>query len=142
MKKVLYYMILAVATVLVAGCKKDKEGETTPACVGEWHLTNIAVKSVTYAGQTVDVYLSLQDGGSFELYQMVGQGRFRRYTGTWKLDGTVLSGTYTSKKPWGSSYQVSVEGNTLKLTSSTSGEVDTYEKATIPASVKEEAYDM
>ena len=60
-------MILAVATLLVAGCKKDKGADTTPACVGEWHLTNIAVKSVTYAGQTVDVYLSLQDGGTLNI---------------------------------------------------------------------------
>ncbi len=142
MKKVLYFAIVAVATLLLAGCKKDKEEDNAPACVGEWQLSNIAVKSVTYADQKVDVYLNLQEGGSFEVYQMIGQGRFRRYTGTWKLEGTLLSGTYSSKKPWGSSYQVSADGNTLTLTSTTSGEVDTYTKTTIPASVKEEAYDM
>jgi hypothetical protein len=77
---------------------------------------------------------------SFELYQMVGQGRFRKYTGTWKLEGNILSGTYSSKKAWGSTYVISVDDSTLKLTSVVSGEVDTYRKASIPESIKKEAY--
>ena len=132
----------------LAGCKKEPEPEPVLNCVGEWHLDQIEVRSVSYSGETVDVYVAFledqkEDGSvvrSFELYQMVGQGRLRKYTGTWKLGGNILSGTYSSKKAWGSTYEVSVDGGTLKLTSVVSGEVDTYRKASIPESIKKEAY--
>lgn len=133
--------LFAMLCILTA-CNKGGEEKPAagPSCVGEWQLTNVAVKSVTYAGQEVDVYVAFQDGGSFELYQMVGQGRYRKYTGTWNLDGTVLSGKYSSKKDWGSSYEVSLKDDNLVLTSSVSGEVSTYRKVSIPESVKSTAY--
>lgn len=122
-------------------CNKNGDKPAAgPSCVGEWQLTNVAVKSVTYAGQEVDVYVAFQEGGSFELYQMVGQGRYRKYTGTWNLDGTMLSGKYSSKKDWGSSYEVSLKDDNLVLTSSVSGEVSTYRKVSIPESIKSAAY--
>lgn len=151
MKKTLYIITLAMALFVMAGCKKTPKPDPVPAVVGEWQLSNIEVKSVSYAGETVDVYVAFmeekaEDGTvvrTFELYQMVGQGRFRKYTGKWTLEGNILSGTYSSnKKPWGSDYEISVEDSTLKLTSVNTGEVDTYQKTTIPDTVKLEAYEM
>ena len=133
---------LAILLVATAGCKKTPKPDPVPSCVGEWQLSQIETKSVSYAGQTVDVYVSFLEEGTFELYQMVGQGRFRKYTGSWSLDGSVLSGTYSNKKAWGSTYQVSGENGTLVLTSEKSGEVDTYRKTSIPESVKAEAYEL
>lgn len=126
----------------VTACKKGPQEDPTPSCVGEWQMSNIEVKSVSYAGQTLDVYLAFREDGSFELYQMMGQGRFRKYSGQWTLEGNVLSGKYSSKKPWGSTYEVSADGETLTLTSVESGEKDTYQKTTIPESVKQEAYEI
>ena len=135
-------LLLAIfaALCLLAGCKKTDDKPAGPSCIGEWQLSEVAVKSVTYAGQEVDVYIAFLENGRFELYQMVGQGRYRKFTGTWNLDGTVLSGKYASKKDWGSSYEVTQNGDNLELTSSVSGEVDTYKKTTIPESVKSTAY--
>lgn len=135
--------VLALFAMLCIHTACNKNGDKPaagPSCVGEWQLTNVAVKSVTYAGQEVDVYVAFQEGGSFELYQMVGQGRYRKYTGTWNLDGTMLSGKYSSKKDWGSSYEVSLKDDNLVLTSSVSGEVSTYRKVSIPESIKSAAY--
>ena len=146
MKRYLY--ILALILPFLAGCNKTPVPEPAPGCVGEWQLSQIETRNVSYSGETVDVYVafmetSKEDGSvvrSFELYQMIGQGRYRKYTGTWKLEGNILSGTYSSKKAWGSTYEVSVDGATLKLTSVVSGEVDTYRKISIPENVKKEAY--
>lgn len=134
--------MLAMGLLSFAACNKDQSSNSAASVVGEWQLSKIDVKSVSYAGQTVEVYLSLQKEGGFELYQMVGQGRFRKFTGSWKLEGKTLSGTYASNKAWGSTYTVSSSGDNLVLTSDVSGEVNTYQKATIPASVKEEAYEQ
>ena len=137
----LVFALFAMLCILTA-CKKGDEDKPAagPSCVGEWQLSEVAVKSVTYAGQEVDVYVAFLESGSFELYQMVGQGRYRKYTGTWNMDGTVLSGKYSSKKDWGSSYDVSQEGDKLVLTSKVSGEVNTYKKTSIPESIKSSAY--
>lgn len=148
MKRTLYILALAMVLSVFAGCKKTPKPDPVPECVGEWQLAQVEVKSVSFAGETVDVYVAFlenraEDGSvvrSFELYQMVGQGRFRKYTGTWKLEGNILSGTYSSKKAWGSTYVISVDDSTLKLTSVVSGEVDTYRKTSIPENVKKEAY--
>lgn len=150
MKNTLYIWALAAALLAAAGCKKTPQPDPIPACVGEWQLSNIETKSVSYAGETVDVYLAFQeekaeDGTvtrTFELYQMVGQGRFRKYTGKWDLQENILSGTYSSKKAWGSTYEMAADENTLTLTAVQSREVDTYQKTTIPENVKQEAYEL
>lgn len=133
--------VLLAMLFILAGCKKEEEEKPAgPSFIGEWELSEIAVKSITYAGQEVSVYLAFLENGHFELYQMIGQGRYRKYTGTWNLDGTVLTGKYSSKKDWGSSYEVSQNGDKLMLTSSVSGEVDTYKKSMIPENVKSSAH--
>ena len=57
-----------------------------------------------------------------------------------KSDGTQLSGKYSSKQDWGSSYDVSLKDDHLVLTSSVSGEVSTYRKVSIPENIKSSAY--
>ena len=139
MKKVL--SLLAVALLFAVACHNKQDGPKTPAIAGEWQLTSIEVKSVDYAGQTLDVYLSFAEDGSFELYQMIGQGRFYKYSGTWTITGSTLSGKYASGKDWASSYEVSVSGESLTLVSSVSGETDVYQKVSIPDSVKDYSYE-
>lgn len=139
MKKIL--SLLAMALLIAVSCHKGPEKPKTPAIVGEWELGSITLKSVDYSGQTLDVYLSFAEDGSFVLYQMIGQGRFYRYTGTWTISGSILSGKYASGKDWASSYEFSVADEKLTLVSTVSGETDVYQKVAIPESVKEEAYE-
>ena len=127
-------MIVALAALVVftacGGSKEDMPVDIT----GEWNLVNVQTKSATLGGQTVDVYISFSSDKSFTMYQMIGAGRYHKYSGTYLLDGTALSGKYSDGKQWGSSYVVEISGSQLTLTSA-SGEVDTYKKVTIPSEV-------
>ena len=140
MRKILTVLALAIA-LCVTACKKAPKADPAAALVGEWELTQIEVKSVEYAGKTVEVYLVFTADNTFEIYQMIGQGRFRKFSGTWTLTDGILSGKYASKKAWGSEYEATVKGETLTLVSTVSGETDTYQKAAVPDSVKTEAYE-
>lgn len=141
MKKILSILAMAAVLLACASCKKASKKEKTPAVIGEWQLEQIITKSVQYAGQEVDVYLSFAKDGSFEIYQMLGQGRFRKYTGSWAISGSTLSGTYASGKAWGSSYLISAEGETLTLTATVGGDENVYSRAVIPEEIKATAHE-
>ena len=47
--------------------------------------------------------------------QMLGEGRFVDYSGSWVLDGEILSGKYSDGKVWGASYSISVDDRTLSM---------------------------
>ncbi len=135
-------MILSAALLCAVSCKEPLPDEPaiSESIIGEWQLSGVSTKAVTFAGQTVDVYLAFETGGGFTLYQMLGQGRYHSYTGKWAVAGNTLTGTYSSGSSWGSSYTVDITDKTLTLTSDTGGEVDTYVKVSIPDSIKKEAY--
>lgn len=135
MKKMLY-AVLAALFILVS-CKDKPEPEKLVDISGDWQISKVEVKSVTIGSVDVDVYLRFTTGGGFELYQMLGSGRYRVFTGSWKLEEDVLSGTYSDGKAWGSAYKLEKpDDNTLRLTSvSTNPEVDTYTRTTIPQTV-------
>lgn len=133
MRRLLYTMMLLVA-VVATGCNKEKTPENiAPKLYGEWHCTP--------EGIDADVYVSFNDDGSFALYQRVGEGRYRSYSGSWFVKGTTLSGIYADESAWGSDYSVSLpDGDTMRLTAlNGSEEVMTYLRTTIPAEVKEES---
>jgi len=124
----------AVLAAFVA-CNKT-EPENTLDITGDWQISSIAVKSASLGSEKVDVYLRFNSDKSFELYQMLGAGRYRVYTGSWLLTEDVLSGSYKDGKKWGASYKVTLEGSKLTLTSQTSSpETDTYTRTTIPQTV-------
>ncbi len=100
--------------------------------VGEWHSTSLPV--------TGDIYLNFAEDGAFELYQKIGEGSFRLYRGTWKVDEdkAVLSGKYNDGNAWAASYSVSLDKDVLTLTSENEAkEKSTYKKEAIPAEVKD-----
>lgn len=132
-------LLAFVALTAFAACGGSKD-EMPVDITGEWNLVNVQTKSATLGGQTVDVYVSFLRDKSFTMYQMLGQGRYHKYSGTWALSGTTLTGKYSDGKQWGSSYEVErlSSGNEITLTSP-SGEVDTYRKASIPSSVTDNA---
>ena len=132
-------MIALAALVAITACGGNKD-EKPLDITGEWNLVNVQTKAATLGGQTVDVYISFSSGKSFTMYQMLGAGRYHKYSGTYILDGTTLSGKYSDGKQWGSSYEVELSSSDTQLTlTSASGEVDTYKKTSIPSDVTDTA---
>ena len=132
MKKLLY---IFSALVLLASCGKneeDKKPELTleQQLIGQWHSVSNALEA--------DLYIDFQEGKTFELYQQIGEGAHRLYRGTWNLEGTLLTGKYNDGEDWAAAYQVEMREKQLVLTSNNdAAEKSTYEKAEIPAEVKE-----
>ena len=129
MKKLLYIL---TAIVVLASCGKNgNEKQTLEQKVcAEWHSTQLPISG--------DIYIDFNGDKTFELYQQIGEGAYRLYRGTWNLEGDLLTGRYNDGEDWACAYTAALEGNKLTLTSSNSAaEVSVYEKASIPASVKE-----
>lgn len=104
------------------------EKEDYPALIeGEWH----------YATDECDIYISFTSEGSFELFQRLGEGRYRLYNGSWRLKEETLSGEYNDGNPWGSSYKVSFEGSDKMTLTANNGskEAITYTRKSIPEEV-------
>ena len=139
MKRLYMIAALALLCLVTTACPDDPKDDPINI-VGEWQLSQITTKA-TIGGQTVDVYIAFQEGGSFEMYQMLGTGRYRKFEGTWTLLEKVLSGSYTGGATWASSYNVEMdEGHTtLTLTSLDGDETDIYRKQAIPEDVKNSA---
>lgn len=140
MKRFFSIAALMLLCLVTTGCP-EKPVEQPLNVVGEWHLSQISTKA-SIGGQTVDVYVAFNEGGSFEMYQMLGTGRYRKFTGKWSLLETVLSGSYDGGGKWASDYNVTMdEGRTtLTLTTLDGSETDTYRKQAIPEDVKNNAF--
>ncbi|MBR4028313.1 MAG: hypothetical protein IKJ08_01860 [Alistipes sp.] len=124
--------LTALLLVVVTSCEKEPVTEpVTEKIVGQWHCTP--------AEMDVDIYVEFCIDGSFNLYQKVGEGRHRHYTGTWNAMSDILSGIYADGSKWGSSYKVSFsEPDTMVLVSQNgSNETMTYTRETIPSDVKD-----
>ena len=116
------------------------EPEDAPLVLdGQWQITQFTTKAVSIGGQQVDVYISFNSDHSFELYQMLGTGRYRKYAGTWTLtDNKLLSGTYEGSVAWATSYEVTMDDAQTQMTltsTATPQEVSVYRKQTIPEDV-------
>lgn len=130
-------IVLAFA-VLAAVVSCGKKAEKPLDITGEWNLTRVETKATTIGDQSVDVYVSFASDNTFEIYQMLGTGRYRKFSGTWTLTEKTLDGKYSDGTLWGSTYEVEIAEDVMTL-SSASGEVSTYKKSSIPDSVKSNA---
>jgi hypothetical protein len=133
-------IILTIAAVicLAASCQKEEvTSKLDSALVGEWHLASTYVDGEELKG-AVDVYLVLVSDGTFALYQRTGsqEDRYDLYTGTCTSEDGILTGTYASGTPWGSSYKYKVTGSSLTLTSSDLLEEQVYDKESLPSDIK------
>ena len=126
-----------VATVLFAGlslcgCGKSEGGGAGLSVAGNWHLVSWSESKPEY----LDVYINFS-GRSFTLYQRVDSHEYKKFTGSFVLSGTSLTGKYADGKELGGSpYEVAFKGSKLSLTSK-SGDVSLYESCKeIPAEVE------
>lgn len=144
MKRIFRHAFFAVLITIcglgLVSCNgtSDNKEETPIDVTGEWELSKVETKSVKIGDESVTIYVKF-DGGSFTLYQILGQGRPRKYTGTYTLSDNLLSGKYSDGSSWGSSYSVSVSGSTLNLAQTGGKEIDSFRKTTIPQDIISEA---
>lgn len=131
MKKILFF-ISALIIMVSCGDKGGKQPELTledKLCT-DWHSTSLSLEA--------DIYISFADNNTFELYQKIVEGAYRLYRGTWNLEEDILTGKYNDGEDWAAAYQISIDGETLTMTSKNdAAEVSVYKKTVIPSSVKE-----
>lgn len=132
-------LTLAAAVCVASSCQKEDLGPALDkALVGTWHLAETIVDGTELDAKAADVYLVLNSDCTFALYQKTGSqtDRYDLYTGTCSAEGGVLTGTYASGTPWGSSYKYKVTGTSLTLTTSDLMEEQVYDKASLPEGIK------
>lgn len=124
MKKLAF---LIISALLLFSCQKQ-DSNIASNLLGEWHY------HTEYEDDTlVDVYLRLQSGGEFELYQLIGEGRYTYFRGVWTYKDGLLSGTYADGSSWAASYKVEILQDALLLTCSRHPEEEyLYLSCTIP----------
>ena len=129
--------ILALA--ILWGCGEDKpitpvepQVTLTEQVTGEWHGT--------FQSSDADIYIGFTDDSSFELYQKVGDGRYRLYRGTWSIDEAAakLTGKYNDGESWGSGYTVTIseDGTVMSLVPDSGSEEHRYVSESIPEEVR------
>lgn len=137
MKKLVYALLLILA---IGACDPIQQEEPV-SVVGQWKLVNVETKSATIGSETVDVYLDFTESGQFTMYQIIGKGRPRMFTGSYTFIDNQLSGIYSDASQWASTYTVAKSGeNSITLTTASGNETDTYQSTSIPQSVIEQAY--
>ena len=122
--------MLAVAAVLAfASCVKSEDA-VVKELAGDWYYETVE------ADTPVQVYVSFAKDMTFELYQKVGEGAFRKYSGTYTFDGALLDGVYSDKAPWKEAKTVTIDGDSLTAVGVKTGETITYVRKLVPATVR------
>ena len=130
MKGIVNKIMLAVAAVLAfASCVKPEDA-VVKELAGDWYYETVE------ADTPVQVYVSFAKDMTFELYQKVGDGAFRKYTGTYTFDGILLDGVYSDKAPWKEAKTVTIDGDSLTAVGVKTGETITYVRKLVPATVR------
>ena len=131
-------LFLSLLCTLLLGCEKEQPTDVPLDITGSWHLVElheIDTRSVTIGKEVVDIYLELAKDNTFSLYQMVGTGKYRCFTGTWILNEDILSGTYSDNTPWGAQYEVDLNDSSTELVLTCEGEKYIYSKEQIPEKI-------
>ena len=128
MKKFISLIFATVVAFGLVSCSKtDPNLEKISA---EWYWNS------TEAGVDMEVYVAFHTDATFDLYQKLGEGAFRHYTGTYTFDGVTLKGVYSDKTLWAHEYTVTLSGDSLTMTYVGKDVSITYVKKTIPFTVR------
>jgi hypothetical protein len=130
MKGIVNKILFAAAAILaLASCVKSEEA-LVKNLAGDWYYETVE------SDVPVQVYVSFANDMTFQLFQKVGDGAFRRYTGTYTFDGTVLDGVYSDKSTWKEAKNVTIDGDILTAVGVKTGETITYVRKLVPATVR------
>lgn len=140
-------VLTAAAAIAAVSCGKDTGNDNNSLIGGEWKLTEVGGVPASDLLQDehggLDVYLAFNADGTFETFQRLGSSlRYVRYSGTYRVNGTVATGTYEDGTPWGAEYGVGVvsgaDGSTV-LVMTGNGEDCRYSSTAVPESVRANA---
>lgn len=123
---------------MVSACgDKGSDSKKGLDITGQWELIDIETKAAQIGEAEIEVYIEFNKDNTFNLWQMIGAGRFEKMTGTWILNQNVLSGKYSDGKAWGANYEVGIESGNLVMTE-TKQDIQTYiyRKCTIPSDIQ------
>ena len=130
MKGIVNKILFAAAAILaLASCVKSEEA-LVKNLAGDWYYETVE------SDVPVQVYVSFANDMTFQLFQKVGDGAFRKYTGTYTFDGTVLDGVYSDKSTWKEAKNVTFDGDILTAVGVKTGETITYVRKLVPATVR------
>lgn len=138
MRNSILRILLALCLVgVLCGCKKEPKNADVS---GDWKMESY--QGVSASAGDIDVYLSFDKEGGFEIFQRFGAGHFSRYEGLYTVLKQTLSGSYLDGSLWKGDYTVEMEDNILTLTSVSNPEdFSTFTRSSIPASVRQDAED-
>jgi hypothetical protein len=124
-----------MSALMLTACGGNKEESKGVNVVGQWELMDIqATKAAQIGSETIEVYIDFKDDKTFSMWQKLGEGRHRKYTGTWELTENVLTGKYSDGKSWGTSYNISLDSGNLYMSEIKQNlETYVYKPCTIPA---------
>ena len=130
MKGIVNKILFAAAAILaLASCVKSEEALVMKLS-GDWYYETVE------SDVPVQVYVSFAKDMTFQLFQKVGDGAFRRYIGTYTFDGTLLDGVYSDKTEWKEAKTVTIDGDVLTAVGVKTGETITYVRKLVPATVR------
>ena len=136
MKRFLYFAAAVFAVLFMASACNEKD-EVQHRIVGEWKYVD------EESGNDLDIRVAFYVDYTFDLYQKVGEGAHRYFTGTYTVDRKHVTGMYSDGTPWASEYDVAfVNGNMTMTSTSSEGYTITYIKERIPDEVKNHYVDM
>ena len=130
-------ILFAVLAMIVAACGGKNDEKKGLDISGQWELIDIETKAAQIGEAEIQVYIEFNKDNTFNLWQMIGAGRFEKMTGTWTLNQNLLTGKYSDGKAWGANYEVGIESGNLVMTEMKTGkETCIYRKCTIPSDIQ------
>ena len=124
------------------GGQTDTSWSDTGSPIGEWVLTEWNGSAELPMG----VYLRLNEDNTFDLYQHTLSVMWAHYSGTFSLNGTTLTGTYSDGTDWAEysiKYNEKANPKQIKLTrKSDSSDVAVYTATEIPDEVTDQANEV
>ena len=130
-------IILTLLAIMMTACGEKGGNDDALDISGQWELIDIQTKSAQIGDAEIEIYIDFRKDNTFSLWQKLGQGRYEKFTGTWALGGTVLTGKYSDKKDWGASYDVSIDsGNLVMAEKKQNIQRYVYKKTVIPSDIQ------
>lgn len=132
MKKIISALLCSIA--LLSACKKE-DNTLASQLTGSWELSSLDGSAVR---EGMSVWLDFYPDGTFCIYQRAdSDSQYRKLSGSWSVTGTTFKGTYDDGSALASDYEISIDGEHLKMTSIPTGEETRYKRASLPESVTE-----